>query len=1224
MNLFWSQELNKSSPKLSTCLILSFFPYFAYATFLTIIKDCVFRVAQGPALGVLINAFSSSGQSGYERGIYAGIGLIMALLMFTIFHHYSIFLLYELGMRIRVGLTMLIYDKALRLSQCSLGETNVGQIINLLTNDANRFDRSVPFIPYLIVAPLQIVSATTVLWFYLGPSCLALPILLLLLVPFQSWVGKVFGKFRVAAAKKTDTRVRIINEAINGIQVIKMCAYENVYFKKILSARKDELKAMSKSWMFDALNKSVFDVASKLMIMLTLLVYILVPNSIVNATTVFITLTLANYVRNTITNFLPMAITSIFELRVSINRIETFLLLEEKKNVPVNQNNSNIHGISMRDFTARWTKDGHEVVSNATIDFQPGKLNAVIGCVASGKSSIIHGILGELSAESGSVNVNGSVSYAPQEPWLFSGTMRDNILAGEKLDPEWYSKVIDACSLTWDIDMFPEGDQTSVGEKGMVLSGGQKARVNLARAVYRKADIYLLDDPLSAVDVKVGKLLYKNCICGILKSKTVVLVTHHLNLLSTDESVHVIVLKEGRIAAAGPFDAVKEHLDWEIKSSFDVDQQETEMKKPKKDESAVNGDAAKKPNADKPAKKGGREESRTSGTISWSLHQKYFSAGNGWLMFLFFLFVTIAAQTFTSGSDYWLKVCEYNTTYTAATDGSNDTQTLAIAKESLKIDRYFYIGIYGAIIAGIFIASALRNFALVFWTMSSSSQLHNNLFMSIVRAPMNFFEKNSMGRVLNRIVNDIGSIDDNLPRIYQAVVNNLFQICGALVLVCYLQPLMLVPALLLAILFYYLRNFFLSTASDIKRIESVARSPVFAHVGTTIAGLTVIRALKSENFHRLEFMQKQDRHSSAFYLNFGSNRWFAQATDWLSTGYFFVLVISYWLYIENDGSSLGLAISNALMLTVIFSFGVSQLTMLDNQLIAVERVLEYIDIPSEGELLQPESSVVAWGDKGKIEITSATIAYDGNPVLRNLSLKINAGQNIGIVGRTGAGKSTLINGLFRLVNLASGQIKIDDVDIASVGLHNLRRRLTIMPQNPQLFTGTVRYNLDPLELKSDDELYVALGDVKLLERLDNNLYTDVSQGGTNFSAGERQLLCLARAIVSRSKILLLDEATASLDAETESVIQSVIGKHFADSTIITIAHRLDTIIKCDRVLVLDAGVAVEFDEPHILLQNKSGDFYDLVNQSKGGGAEYLSRLAEEAYNERHKSESKLS
>ncbi|KAG4076847.1 hypothetical protein HA402_006557, partial [Bradysia odoriphaga] len=759
----WFEEHKKSSPKLITCLISNFLPFFAFATFLSIVKDCVFRVAQGPALGILIDAFSRSEHFGLEQAIYAGGGLVVALVLFTILHHYAIFLLFELGMKIRVAVTMLIYDKALRLSQFSLGETSVSQIINLLTNDANRFDRGTPYLPYLIVAPLQIVSATGVLWIYLGPSCLALPILLLLLVPFQSWVGKMFGKFRDAAAKKTDNRIRIINEAINGIQMIKMCAYENVFFKKVIRARKAELQVISKTWMFDALNKSIFDVASKLMIMLTLLLYILVPNSVVDVATVFITLTLANYVRNAITNFLPMAVTSLFELRVSINRIETFLLLDEKENVSFNQNSTDKHGISMKDFTARWTKDGQPVVLNATIDVQPGKLTAVIGSVASGKTSLIHGILGELLAETGTVNVKGSVSYAPQEAWLFSGTIRDNILAGQKLDHEWYAEVVDACSLTQDIDMFPEGDQTFVGEKGMVLSGGQKARINLARAVYRNADIYLLDDPLSAVDVRVAKRLYENCICGTLKSKTVVLVTHNLNLLSANESsVQAVVLKDGRVAAFGSFAEVKQHLDWEVKSNFEVDQHDKEIKTSKKVDAAAPTGVIDKPNSDKTGKKDGRTEAQTEGTISWSLHHKYFSAGNGWSMFLFFLLATLATQIFISGSDYWLKVWSatesrrdvnvgnewlitWNTTYNLELNTSNDkTQTLSGRSDLQDNDRYFYVGIYGAIIAGIFVASILRNFALVFWTMSSSRKLHNNLFMSLVRAPMNFFEKNSM------------------------------------------------------------------------------------------------------------------------------------------------------------------------------------------------------------------------------------------------------------------------------------------------------------------------------------------------------------------------------------------------------------------------------------------------------------------------------------------------
>ncbi|KAJ6623028.1 ATP-binding cassette sub-family C member 4, partial [Pseudolycoriella hygida] len=968
VNRGWLLERNKSSPNLTSALIGTFSPFFAYATFLHIIKDCVLRVAQGPALGVLIYAFSSS-KSGDVLGIYASVALVVLLMLFTIVHHYSIFLINELGMKIRIALTMLIYDKALRLSQCSLGKTNVSEIVNMLTNDASRFDRIMAFIPNIIVAPFQMVSTTGVLWIYLGPSCLALPLLLLLLVPLQSYVGKIFGDLRVAEAMKTDERVRIINDTLNGIQMIKMCAYENIYFQKVVTARKAELKTITKKWMFDAINKSVFEVSSKIMIMLTLLAYILLQNSIVNATSVFITLTLSNYMRNTITNYLPMAVSGLFELRVSINRIQDFLMLDEKSDVSYNQVSTKKTGIIIKDFTTRWSKYSQPIVSNTTVEIQPGQLTAVVGAVASGKTTLIHGILGELSAETGSINVQGSIAYVPQDPWIFSGTIQENILAGDKLDHEWYTLVVEACLLTQDINMLPEGDQTSVGEKGMTLSGGQKARVGLARAVYRNADIYLLDDPLSAVDVKVAKYLFENCICGILKSKTVVLVTHHLKLLSADETIQVVFLRDGAVASIGPLSKVKEHLDFQLGSNFDVDNHEAETKTKDQIDPPARTTTNIKSKSDNHngSMENDRDEAQTKGIISWHLHQKYFSIGNGCFMLLFFLLATLAAQVFTSGSDYWLKVWSIRETNHFLLKG-NATLT---EHDTEKNGRYFCVGIYSAIIAAIFITSALRNFTLVLWTMSSSGELHDDLYMSLLRAPISFFEKNSigafnlgyilfflllnlgvvLGRVLNRIVNDIGNVDDNLPRLYQAAVNNLFQIIGAMLLVCYLQPVMIIPAVLLIILFYFLRNFFLSTASEIKRIESIARSPVYAHIGTTIAGLTVIRALRKEEFLRQQFIQKQDIHSGAFYLNIGSNRWFSLAADLLSTAYFFILVISYWLFYPEDNSSLGLAVSNALMLTIIFSFGVSQLTILDNQLIAVERILEYIDIPSEGDLV---------------------------------------------------------------------------------------------------------------------------------------------------------------------------------------------------------------------------------------------------------------------------------
>ncbi|XP_073944725.1 probable multidrug resistance-associated protein lethal(2)03659 isoform X2 [Choristoneura fumiferana] len=910
-------------------------------------------------------------------------------------------------------------------------------------------------------------------------------------------------------------------------------------------------------------------------------------------------------------------------------------------------------GVRLKHATAKWIAAHHEnTLTDLSLTIKAGKLIAVIGPVGAGKSSLLHVLLRELPLVAGSVHVGGTVSYASQEPWLFAGSVRQNILFGQPMDRPRYNTVVRRCALDRDFSLLPHGDKTVVGERGVSLSGGQRARISLARAVYKRADIYLLDDPLSAVDAHVGRHLFESCLVGYLRNATRVLVTHQLTFLRDVDQI--IILKNGTIAAAGSFETLSASgLDFAslLARGEEEERPTTEPAAADLEESphgsfrirqmsihslsSVDNLTATAP------PEGGREEAemKSAGAVSAQVYGAYLSASGHSLVVTLMVAIAILAQVFGSGSDwwtsYWVNLEEKQPQELMNRIGSNPPATLEAIQnvtqsmlddvhyENSLISRYECIYIYTGMVVALVVISLLRSFMFFSMAMRASTRLHNKMFSAITRAPMRFFHVNPSGRILNRFSKDMGAVDEVLPAALLDVLQIGLSLTGIVVVVAVVNYWLLLPTLLIGLVFYGLRIFYLASSRSIKRLEGVTRSPVFSHLNASLQGITTIRAFGAQEALVREFDNHQDLHSSAWYLFIATSRAFGFWLDLVCVVYIAIVTLSFLvLGQEVSGGNVGLAITQAISLTGMFQWGMRQSTELENQMTSVERIDEYSKIESEPPLQSPEGKrpPPSWPAEGRVEFRHMSLYYAPGepPVLRDLSLIILPREKVGIVGRTGAGKSSLINALFRLAKV-EGEIIIDGRETSALGLHELRSQISIIPQEPVLFSGTMRHNLDPFDEYPDHVLWRALEEVELKEavmELAAGLSSHMSEGGGNFSVGQRQLVCLARAVVRRNRLLVLDEATANVDPQTDALIQTTIRNKFADCTVLTIAHRLHTVMDSDKVLVMDAGQMVEFDHPHILLSRPGGVLRGMVDQTGRAMADMLARIALQSYSKK--------
>uniref|UniRef100_A0A4W5PLT9 ATP binding cassette subfamily C member 4 (PEL blood group) n=1 Tax=Hucho hucho TaxID=62062 RepID=A0A4W5PLT9_9TELE len=1058
-----------------------------------------------------------------------------------------------------IGIFTLI--EALCLNSTALGKTTTGQIVNLLSNDVNKFDEVTIFLHYLWVGPLQAAAVMVLLWHEIGPSCLAGMAVLVILMPIQTLFGRLFSSLRGTTAALTDNRIRTMNEVVSGIRIIKMYAWEKPFAALVDEVRRKEISKIMKSSYLRGLNMASFFVASKIIVFITFTVYVLMGNRI-SASRVFVAVSLYGAVRLTVTLFFPNAIEKVSEALISIRRIKNFLMLEEVRMVQDLGLPDVVHPL-----IPLWSLQALDspTLQNLSFTLRSEQLLAVIGPVGAGKSSLLSTILGELTPDKGVVKFKGELTYASQQPWIFPGTIRSNILFGKALHPQKYERVLRACALQRDMELLPDGDLEVIGDRGATLSGGQKARVSLARAVYQDADIYLLDDPLSAVDAEVGKHLFEQCICGLLRKKPRILVTHQLQYLKAADQI--LVLKEGHMVVRGTFPELQG-------SGLDFT---SLLKKDEEDEEEG---------------KGGTEPA--PGTLTGSPH-------------------TLSQSSMPSLSSSMHSVMEG----VDQPEVGNCVVNPPPSHFCLRAHTFLFclVCLTGATI----IFGFLRSLVFFNVLVNSAQTLHNRMFTAILRTPVRFFDVNPIGRILNRFSKDIGYLDSLLPWTFVDFIQVFLQILGVIIVAAVVIPWILIPVVPLLIVFLFLRRYFLQTSRDIKRLESTTRSPVFSHLSSSLQGLWTIRAFKAQQRFQQAFDAHQDLHSEAWFLFLTTSRWFALRLDGICS--IFVTITTFGcLFLRDDlkAGSVGLALSYAVTLVGMFQWGVRQSAEVENMMTSVERVVEYTELESEAPWETDKRPPPDWPRHGFITFDQVNFSYfsDSPLVLKNITAVFRSREKVGIVGRTGAGKSSLISALFRLAE-PDGRISIDGVLTAEIGLHTLRQRISIIPQDPVLFTGTMRKNLDPFSQHTDEDLWNALGEVQLrtvVEELPGRLETVLAESGSNFSVGQRQLVCLARAILRRNKILIIDEATANVDPRTDGLIQQTIREKFRECTVLTIAHRLNTIIDCDRILVLDAGRIQEYDEPYVLLQNQEGVFYQTVQQTGKAEAASLFHAAKQVTN----------
>eukprot|EP00794_Sanderia_malayensis_P016216 gene16216-17849_t len=1152
------------------------------------------------------------------------------------------------GLKLRTAIISLVYKKVIRLTQGAFAQTSTGKIINLISGDAQKLIMIYHFIHYLWIAPLLLCVATGLLYSSIGVSAFSGIAVMSLAIPFQIFLGHLFAHLRRKVARLTDQRVSIMSELIAGIRAVKMYTWERPFSEVVQNIRRKEICCVLQAAMVRSLTMTSFICSSYLAALCILTMHHFL-GEVLSSAKLFGILALLQILRFPLHLFFGYAVQHVAEASMSLKRIQEFLLLDEmkSKNV-VSEPLSPAHpgpSVVVKDMKASWNNDA-STPTLGNIHFELDRENSllmVVGPVGAGKTSLLMSLCGEMPVLDGSISIHGSVAYVPQKSWIFFGTVRQNILFGEPYDADKYCDVINACALIEDFRQFPDSDMTLVGERGVCISGGQKARIGLARAVYRNADVYLLDDPLSAVDAKVGKHLFDHCICGLLKNKIRILSTHQIHFLKSASQISC--LQDGKqihLATYNELNQIKfdvQSLISEQSVVIDFEEVRTVINGPRIRSSStasrlsVHSSAGiehkrrtssrvnlgfmteELPTPEQSSSSKELEEETKEGNIAFKIYVKYFKSGGGVIFTLVLFLLCIVAQLSLVGVDWWIGNWTSIEEALAKNITIPETRMKFYFNENKNNNFYVYIG--GALLAYVLVLSSIIFFYNV--TVAASRNMHVGMLHAILKAPLHFFDTTSTGKILNRFAKDTFFMDEELPwTFHEFVLFSLFTI-NAIVISIVNVPYLLIILVPLLIMFILLRRYYLLGARDIKRLEGISRSPMFTHLSATLEGLASIRAFKATRIVEDEFYECQDHSSDGWFLFINGGRWFGQRLDLILALFVISAIFIPLTLIKHTSINpalMGLALLYLIQLKGLFQGCVRQSTQVENLMTSVERVVEYCELEPEHDQGTSKALTRGWPMHGIITAEGASFAHDTSLpyVLKMMFFSIRAKEKIGIVGRTGAGKSSLIAAMFRTGKL-TGTIRIDGVSTSDIALNDLRNNMSVILQDPVLFMGTLRINIDPFNKFNDSEIWEVLEEVQLKDavfKLENKLCTQVSEGGSNFSVGQRQLFCLARALLLRKKILFIDEATANVDHDTDSRIQETIREKFRDCTVITVAHRLNTVMDCDRIMVLKGGRIVQFDEPCELFHDSDGEFCKIVDQTGRIEAARLEMMANEA------------
>nr|QEY08337.1 ATP-binding cassette sub-family C member 4b [Crocus sativus] len=1191
----WPKPAVRADHPVRNTLLKCFWSDFLVTGGLAVARLLVMYV--GPSMVTRFVDFASSKNRGsVGEGIYLCAVLLGAKLVEVIATHQFQFQSSKLGMMIRTSLISAMFRKGLRLSCASRQKHGVGMIVNYMAVDAQQLSDAMQQLHNLWLMPIQGVVALLMLYGYLGFSVVSSLVGIAAVMIFVVLGTRRNNRLQFLLMAMKDKRLQATNELLNYMRVIKFQAWEEHFNSRIQSLRDSEFGWLCKFFYSITTNMIVLGATSYMVAILVFGTCLFVGHPPLTAGLVFTAMSFFRILEEPLRNF-PQSLISVSQAVISLERLDAYMTSEDLCKEAVERsfgcNDQSAPAVEVVDGFFSWGKiddedtDGGPVLKGINVDIKRGSLVAVVGMVGSGKSSFLSALLGEMQKISGKVRVCGTTAYVAQTSWIQNGTIQDNILFGEPMDPEKYKEVIRVCCLGKDLEMMEFGDQTEIGERGINLSGGQKQRIQLARAVYQDCDIYLLDDVFSAVDAHTGSELFKECVRGVLKEKTVVLVTHQVDFLHNADLI--LVMRDGVIVQSGIYDELLGSgsdfgaLVAAHDSSMElVTHDGTNKVSTPSDSAIVNPDESNEENVSLSPKSGKRtaklieEEQRETGHVSWNVYKVYITEAWGWWGVLAVLAISLLWQGTSLSSDYWL---------------SYETSEANVSSFRPSL----FIGVYATIAVVSIIFSIARSYFITYLGLMTAQIYFKQILDSILHAPMSFFDTTPSGRILTRASSDQSMIDLFLPFFVGLVVSMYISLLGIVFIICQVAWPTIVAIIPLLWLNFRYKAYYLGTSRELTRLEGITKAPVIHHFSESILGVTTIRCFRKEERFTQENLRRLNSSVRMDFHNMGSNEWLGFRLELVGC---FILSISALMMVMLPSNFIqpemvGLSLSYGLSLNGMMFFTIWLSCLLENRMVSVERIKQFINIPSEAEWrIKDCVPSQSWPSQGDINITDLQVRYRPNTplVLKGITVSIRGGEKIGVVGRTGSGKSTLIQALFRIVEPCGGQIVFDGVNICTLGLHDLRSHLGIIPQEPVLFEGTIRSNVDPIGLYSDDEIWQSLERCQLkdvvatkAEKLD----AMVLDNGENWSVGQRQLLCLGRVMLKRSKILFMDEATASVDSQTDSVIQKIIREDFASCTIISIAHRIPTVMDCDRVLVIDAGLAKEYDSPSNLIERES-------------------------------------
>ncbi|KAJ3162748.1 Multidrug resistance-associated protein 4 [Geranomyces michiganensis] len=1247
----WAKEQKQrgADAKLWRATFKVFGPQYMFAGLFYLTESAI-KLGEGVTLGLLLQWFQKNREDSRE-GYLLALALSACVLTHAVLHHVVFFLGMRMGTQMRVAFIAALYKKCLVLSISNTSST--GLITNLISNDVQRFEDASPFAHYAWLAPIEMLATLALSFLQISWGAFPAVGALLLVIPMQGAFAAQFAKLRKKLSPCRDERIKSISDMLSGIMVVKLYAWEIPFIKRINTLRRKELGYIKSAAILRAINEALYFCSAGITSLFGFVTYFLI-GGILTPAKIFTVLTYLASCRLTVTNFFPKAIQFVSESMISLQRIEAFLSLPEiglahgtkeqldfLDSLSTDKKGESVM-LAIRNGNFAWeagvkSLESKEVVhqtlaeakasaitpvlKDISITLHKGEVIGVVGPVGAGKSSFLNALLGEMFPLPGTqIGLRSrKIAYATQAPWIITGTVRDNITFGLPYDPEWFQEVISACAMERDVARFEQGIDTVIGERGVTLSGGQRARLALARAVYFNADIVLLDDCLSAVDAAVGKHLFEKCIRGILKGKAVILVTHQLQYVSNCD--HVCVIENGRITGDGPYQQVMLNENSEFSSALreyaerpaDMDQNiddEEEMPLPSSPAvqqvpdvvvtaglPAPTAGSTTSPTAPAAAAAGGilSNETVTQGSISGKTYFQYFSSGSSVLTTVVLFISLVVGEAIADLANWWL---------------AHWSQS-APEDKAKAINAWVF---FGLVMATVVISNG-RALLFFFVSWRAARVLFEKMIGCVFKTDMGFFHRNSTGTIVNRAAKDINLIDEMLPQTFFDFIQCVFMSLAVIIISAAVIPYVLVLVPFVAVAFVFLRTAYIRTSRQIKRIEAVTRSPVYAAIPSSLEGLSTIRAFHVEQQFADRFVALQNRNTEKYLMFLCSARWLGFRLDVGSAGFLFIVALASVGLRNSLGlrpGVIGLLLSYVLQLTGLLQWAVRQSAEVENLMVSVERVLEYTTLPPEEtpeDAKRADAAAAAggpkairktWPERGTIDLDAFSLTYPGTTraVLDRISQHIPAGTKVGIVGRTGAGKSSFLQALFRIVNPSPrGSIEIDGVPTCNVRLQDLRSRISIIPQEPFCFKGTLRFNIDPFETATDEEIWRVLQLVELNDRVASSaekLESEVAENGGNWSVGERQLICFARAILRNTKLIVMDEATSNIDNSTDQRIQKAIRTCFADSTVLTIAHRIHTVIDYDAILVLEDGRLVESGSPFNLLQREGGWFSNMV------------------------------